>query len=200
MAHRLDVARPTARRALQELANKGLLTRRRGVGTRVTPPHVHRPMKLSSLNEDLALAGFSPSTKVLSYQVREASAEEAEQLGVQPGEGILAVSRLRYADDHPLAILTNLIPLDIAPSWQELGDNGLYQCLHQRGIDIAAASQEIGARGATPEEADTLGEQPGAPLLTMHRVGRTAEGRAVEVGRHVYRPSLYSFRFSLFTS
>ncbi|MDF1488088.1 GntR family transcriptional regulator [Tessaracoccus caeni] len=200
MAQRLDVARPTARRALQELANKGLLTRRRGVGTRVTPPHVHRPMKLSSLNEDLTLAGFAPSTKVLSYQVREATAEEASQLGVNEGDGILAVSRLRYADDHPLAILTNLIPLDIAPTWQELGDGGLYQCLHDRGVDIAAASQEIGARGATAEEAETLGEQPGAPLLTMHRVGRTAEGRAVEVGHHVYRPSLYSFRFSLFTS
>ena len=200
MAHRLDVARPTARRALQELANKGLLTRRRGVGTRVTPPHVHRPMKLSSLNEDLSEAGFVPTTKVLSYQVREATAEEAGQLGVREGEGVLSVSRLRYADDHPLAILNNLIPLDIAPSWQELGDNGLYQCLHQRGIDIAAASQEIGARGATEEEAETLGEHPGAPLLTMHRIGRIAEGRAVEVGRHVYRPSLYSFRFSLFTS
>ena len=200
MAQRLDVARPTARRALQELANKGLLTRRRGVGTRVTPPHVHRPMKLSSLNEDLTLAGFSPSTKVLSYQVREATADEANQLGVKEGDGVLAVSRLRYADDHPLAILSNLIPLDIAPTWQELGDGGLYQCLHDRGVDIAAASQEIGARGATAEEAETLGEQPGAPLLTMHRVGRTAEGRAVEVGHHVYRPSLYSFRFSLFTS
>jgi len=73
MASRLDVARPTARRALQELASRGLLTRRRGVGTRVTPPHVHRPMKLSSLNDDLAEAGFTPSTRVLSYEVREAS-------------------------------------------------------------------------------------------------------------------------------
>lgn len=200
MAHRLDVARPTARRALQELANKGLLTRRRGIGTRVTPPHVHRPMKLSSLNEDLVLAGFTPSTKVLKYQVREATAAEAGQLGVNPGEGILAVSRLRYADDHPLAILSNLLPLDIAPTWQELGENGLYQCLHERGIDIAAASQEIGAREATAEEAMTLGDEPGAPLLTMNRIGRTADGRAVEVGQHVYRPSLYSFRFSLFTS
>src|SRR5690606_22177182 len=94
MAQRLDVARPTARRALQELANKGLLTRRRGVGTRVTPPHVHRPMKLSSLNEDLSEAGFTPSTKVLSYLVREASPEEASQLGIDPGAGVLAVSRL----------------------------------------------------------------------------------------------------------
>ena len=96
--------------------------------------------------------------------------------------------------------INNLLPLDIAPSWQELGENGLYQCLHERGIDIAAASQEIGAREATAEEAMTLGDEPGAPLLTMNRIGRTADGRAVEVGQHVYRPSLYSFRFSLFTS
>lgn len=200
MANRLDVARPTARRALQELANKGLLTRRRGIGTRVTPPHVHRPMKLSSLNEDLAEAGFVPTTKVLSYLVRQATAEEAEKLNLTTDDGLLAVSRLRFADDHPLAILTNLIPLDIAPSWQELGEAGLYTCLHQRGVDIASATQEIGARGATEDEAGTLGEEPGAPLLTMHRVGRTTEGRPVEIGQHVYRPSLYSFRFSLFTS
>lgn len=200
MAQRLDVARPTARRALQELVNKGLLSRRRGVGTRVTPTHVHRPMKLSSLNEDLAEAGFTPSTKVLSYLVREASSEESELLGIPAGEGVLSVSRLRFADDHPLAILTNLIPLDIAPSWQDLGEQGLYRCLGNRGVSIASAQQEIGARGASETEAETLGEDVGAPLLTMHRVGRTAEGRSVEVGDHVYRPSLYSFKFSLFSS
>ncbi|WP_231979472.1 GntR family transcriptional regulator [Tessaracoccus coleopterorum] len=157
-------------------------------------------MKLSSLNEDLAEAGFVPTTQVLSYEVRQASKREAEQLGLAPEDGLLCVSRLRYADDHPLALMTNLIPLDIAPTWQELGDAGLYTCLHNRGIDIASATQEIGARGATAEEAATLGEQPGAPLLTMHRVGRTAEGRPVEIGQHIYRPTLYSFRFSLFTS
>lgn len=200
MAKRLDVARPTARRALQELAQKGMVTRRRGIGTRVTPPHVRRPMKLSSLNEDLALAGFTPSTKVLTYEVREAVPDEAKQFGIEPGTGILSVSRLRMADDHPLAILTNLLPLDIAPSWQELGEHGLYQCLHARGIDIASANQEIGAREATPEEAELLHEKPGAPLLTMQRIGHTANGRTVEIGRHVYRPSLYSFKFSLFTS
>lgn len=199
MAQRLDVARPTARRALQELANKGLLTRRRGVGTRVTPPHVHRPMKLSSLNEDLTDAGFTPSTKVLSYEVREATADEAERLGLKTGAGVLAVSRLRFADDHPLAILNNVLPLDLAPTWQELGESGLYRCLRNRGVEIASATQEIGARQATADEANTLGESSSAPLLTMTRVGRDAEGRAVELGRHVYRPSLYSFQFSLFT-
>lgn len=199
MAQRLDVARPTARRALQELSNKGLITRRRGVGTRVAPPQVHRPMRLSSLNQDLTEAGFTPTTKVLAYEVREASADEAEQLGLPAGEGLLALRRLRFADDHPLAILTNLIPLDLAPAWRELGEHGLYQALSARGISIASANQAIGARGATDEEAKLLGEDVGSPLLTMQRVGRTSDGRAVEVGNHVYRPSLYSFRFSLFT-
>ena len=107
---------------------------------------------------------------------------------------------LRYADDHPLAILSNIIPLDIAPTWQELGTHGLYRSLGQRGVQIASAQQEIGARGANEDEAATLGEAVGAPLLTMHRVGRNAEGRAVEIGTHVYRPGLYSFKFSLFSS
>lgn len=199
MAQRLEVARPTARRALQELTTKGLITRRRGVGTRVTPPHVHRPMKLSSLNEDLKSSGFRPSTKVLSYEVRSATSDEAELLGLPPESGLLSIRRLRFADDHALAVLTNLIPLDIAPSWNELGEFGLYHCLFQRGVEIATADQEIGARGATPEEAGLLDEEPGAPLLTMQRVGRTKEGRAVEFGQHVYRPDLYSFSFRLFS-
>ena len=200
MASRLDVARPTARRALQELASRGLLTRRRGVGTRVTPPHVHRPMKLSSLNDDLAEAGFAPSTKVLSYEMRESTQDEAEQLGIPQSEGLLAVCRLRYADNHPLALLTNLIPLDIAPTWQELGENGLYRCLSARKVEVTSARQVIGAREATAKEAQELGETEGAPLLTMNRTGYATDGRVIEVGQHVYRPSLYSFHFSLFTS
>ena len=200
MASRLDVARPTARRALQELASRGLLTRRRGVGTRVTPPHVHRPMKLSSLNDDLAEAGFSPTTKVLSYEVRESTPEEADQLAIPTGDGLLAVRRLRCADNHPLALLTNLIPLNIAPTWQELGEHGLYRCFAMRNVEVTSARQTIGARGATADEAEALGEPEGAPLLTMDRTGHAADGRIVEVGSHVYRPSLYSFHFSLFTS
>ena len=56
MAARLQVSRPTARQALQRLVDRGLLTRRRGVGTIVAPTHVHRPMELTSLLNDLKAA------------------------------------------------------------------------------------------------------------------------------------------------
>ncbi|MDO5049059.1 MAG: GntR family transcriptional regulator [Actinomycetaceae bacterium] len=200
MARRLEVSRPTARRALQELVNRGLLTRRRGVGTRVTPSQIHRPLELSSLNDDLVEAGYKPSTRVLSYEIIEAGPEEAQMLGLEVGDGVLLSSRLRSVDGQPLAILTNHLPLDLAPTWKELQESGLYECFARRNIKIASASQKIGARQATPAEAEILTEETKAPLLTMERTAYTEDGRIVEVGNHVYRPSLYSFRFTVFAS
>lgn len=68
MAKRPDGARPTARRALQDLAEKCLVSRRRGVGTRVTPSHMHRVIRLSSLCADPSEAGvqlFDPPRSAL---------------------------------------------------------------------------------------------------------------------------------------
>ena len=79
MARRLKVSRPTTRRALRDLVARGLLTRRRGVGTRVTPMHVRRPLGLTSLNDDLVDAGFTPRTEVLSYEVMLAGEQEARE-------------------------------------------------------------------------------------------------------------------------
>ena len=64
MAARLHVSRPTARQALQRLVDRGLLTRRRGVGTIVSPRHVHRPMELTSLMRDLVNAGHKVHTTI----------------------------------------------------------------------------------------------------------------------------------------
>lgn len=200
MANRLKVARLTARQALQELSALGLITRRRGVGTRVTPPHVHRPLRLSSLNDDLVSAGIKPRTRVISYQVREASDQDATRIEVSRGTGVLSLTRLRYADEHPLALMNNLIPVEIAPDWTQLNSYGLYECLRRRGITIDSASQEIGAKPASSDEAELLEETTGVPLLTMQRIGRTEEGKIVEAGNHLYRPTLYSFHFSLFAT
>ena len=54
MTSRLGLARPTARQAIGELVRKGLLVRKRGVGTQVVGAPVRRDMRLSSLHDDLA--------------------------------------------------------------------------------------------------------------------------------------------------
>ncbi|MFI5425592.1 UTRA domain-containing protein [Aeromicrobium sp. UC242_57] len=58
---------------------------------------------------------------------------------------------------------------------------------------MRVARQRIGARGATVDEGKLLRERKGAPLLTMQRTAYDNAGRAVEYGRHAYRPDLYAF-------
>ena len=104
MAKRLQVSRPTARQALQRLVDRGLLTRRRGVGTLVAPTRVHRPMELTSLHSDLVAAGLTVTTAVLDYDEHPATEEEAELLETQAETPIVRLVRLRSTDDEPIEI------------------------------------------------------------------------------------------------
>ena len=57
---RLGLARPTARQAIQELVKKGLLVRKRGVGTQVVRAQISRETRLTSLFDDLSRSGHEP--------------------------------------------------------------------------------------------------------------------------------------------
>ncbi|MDO5723840.1 MAG: GntR family transcriptional regulator [Flaviflexus sp.] len=191
LAHRLEVSRPTARRALQDLVNAGLLIRRRGVGTRVTPTHVHRQIGLTSLNEDLLKAGYTTRTEVISYQVHHAGAEFADKLDCPENEEVVTVERLRWINDVRLALMRNTLPSRVAPTFSELGDRGLYDCLESSGIRLVSAVQTVGAKNADQREASLLELPTGAAVLTMQRTSYGPDGRVVEYGSHLYDASQY---------
>ncbi len=198
LAERFRLSRPTMRRAIQELVGKGLLVRKRGVGTQVVHGQVKRSVELSSLYDDLQRAGQRPSTMVLSLGPAPAPEQVATQLNVRTGEEVVRLVRVRSAADEPLAIMRNWLPADIAAfGEQELADRGLYALMRASGVHLRIAQQRIGARPATAEEARLLHERKGAPLLTMERTTYDDSGRAVEYGTHVYRAGRYSFELTL---
>lgn len=202
LAEQLGLSRPTMRRAMQYLVDKGVLVRRRGIGTRVVQPKVRRPLGLSSLYEDLAASGQKPTTTVLSLKVEPATAEMAATLGVEPGDEISVLVRLRSAAGRPIARMCNYLPHTIsglaeALDAEALERQGLYQVIRSVGVQLHAADQTIGARTATAEEAKLLGERRGAALLTMQRTAFDDHGRIVEFGSHLYAASRYSFALSM---
>ncbi|WP_030180691.1 GntR family transcriptional regulator [Streptomyces sp. NRRL S-813] len=198
LSARLGLSRPTVRQAIQSLVDKGLLVRRRGVGTQVVHSRVKRPLELSSLYDDLETAGQAPTTRVLRNESVPAGADVAAALGLPEGAEVAVLERLRFTHGRPVAFLCNFLPTDLLElDTARLESTGLYRMMRAAGVTLHSARQTVGARTATPEEAARLDEQEGAALLTMCRTAYADTGRPVEYGTHVYRASRYAFDFRL---
>ncbi|HEY9308308.1 MAG TPA: GntR family transcriptional regulator [Microbacterium sp.] len=198
IGQRAGLSRPTIRRAMEELVDKGLLVRRRGIGTQVVQGQVTRQVELTSLYEDLKNSQHEPGTLVLEHDTRPADPVTAEALRVPVGSDIVYLRRQRSTDGVPVAVLTNYLPLDFADiTTEQLQQKGLYEIMRARGVTIRVANQKIGARRAHGDEPGLLDIDKGGPVLTMERVAFDASGRAVEFGHHCYRPDMYSFQTTL---
>ncbi len=199
LTSRLGLSRPTARQAIQELVKKGLLVRKRGVGTQVVRSQFRRDERLSSLNEDLEKAGKTPTTRVLDYSIGELDPEirDAIDAAAVTDSQFLKIRRLRLADDVPLAILTNYLPTRFRISRDELETRGLYACLRSLGVNLKIAHQQISARLMTDQEAELLDEETPAACLTVDRLAYDDIGQFVEFGRHMYHAAHYSIQSSL---
>ena len=198
LSERLGISRPTIRRAIQDVVDKGLLVRRRGIGTQVVHGEITRQVELSSLHEDIERSGRRSTTRLLLREEVAADEAVAARLNVPVGSPVLHLRRVRCAEDTPVAILENHLPADFLDIGEAaLGSSGLYQLLRARGTTMRVARERIGARRATRTEAGLLELDSGAPVLTMERTAFDHSGRAVEFGQHCYRPDMHSFEVTL---
>jgi GntR family transcriptional regulator len=192
LAERLGISRPTMRAALKQLVDKGLLIRRRGVGTVVATKPVRRAVALTSLYDDLKESGREPATRVLDFEKTLCPPEIAEQLGLGPADPVLRLERLRVAGSDPIAVMHNFVPVGLLEIEREdLELTGLYDLFRQSGIAPHVATQRVGARKAGDEEAELLEVEPGDPVLTMTRTAYDTRGRAIEYGSHSYPAESY---------
>ncbi|MCI9886955.1 GntR family transcriptional regulator [Micrococcales bacterium 31B] len=197
LAQRLGLSRPTVARAVNELVAKGLLVRRRGVGTEVANPNFSRRIGLTSLHADLLNCGRQVRTNLLRHDW-VVDPVRAERLGAPAKADLLFIERVRLADAEPLAVMRNWLPAERATfKTSDLETCGLYDLLAAQGVTVSQAEQHITARLVTPHEAELLRVRRGSAALTLVRLARDTYGAAIELGEHTYRGDAYTLDLSV---
>lgn len=200
LAEHFGVSRVTLRRALEELARAGVVTRTTTGWAVVSAAIGEPPNVLMSFSEMAASRGLTPGGRVLDRHVRPATIDEAEALGLAPGAPLFELERLRSMDDVPILIDRTRIPLSLAPGLEELDleETSLYRVLEGRyGMRPTRARFSVEAIAADPRRAGLLGLEPGEPLLRCQQQTEDQTGRRIELCEMVYRGDRYRFRATL---
>lgn len=178
------VALGTLRRALELLADQGLIERHHGKGTFVrgglAGATMLRFFRFGSGD------GEVPQSRIVSRQCVAASSEVARRLGLASGDAVLRLQRLRLLGGQPCLLeeiwlpLPAFAPLQALPlaAWGDL----LYPMFAERcGVAIARAADEIGFAPLTAAQARHLGLVAGHPGVTVTRQAFDLAGRCVEL-------------------
>lgn len=202
LAEQFGVSRMTVRQAVQELVDEGYLRRVRGSGTFVCMPKIDEQFRPEMDFIDQWSASGRPLTfKVLYCAIRPASQLIAEQLGLQEGDSVWSVLRLRTVKHVPISIDYRHIPVarvaELDPKQVEAGS--LLELVGELTGGLSYGDLKIEAGRVKSEHADYLNLMPGDPVLTRHLVYFDTDGKPVMAGISHYRADQvrYSVRVPL---
>jgi len=197
------VSRPVIRQALKEMELEGLIVRKKGLGTFISSPKIVSKSlvhSLSGFHEDMVEHGLKPVADVLEQEIRPASKKIAQMLAVEEMTPVTKITRLRYVEDEPVAIVTSYLPYEICRNLinADLTHQSLYAYLETEcGLSIASGWRRIDAVVAGEERAAILKIDPGAPLLQLESVSYSAEGIATEYFLALFRSDKTSFEVEI---
>lgn len=185
------VAVGTIRRALLDLTNEGLLSRRRKTGTVVTgrtPQHSLRfffhYFRLHGRDGTLQKS----TTKVTSLERGAATVAEAEKLRVGDGSEVIRFHRVRRVSDRPIMRETLVLPLARVPDFPENGDEipplFYLHLLDRYGIRISAVREQVWADIAGEDDARWLDISTPSALLVIDEVSYDQSAVPVLIATH----------------
>ena len=186
------VSRITVRKAIDGLVEEGLLTRRQGAGTFVAGRVEKQFAKLTSFSEDMAARGRAVRSEWLTKSEGTVTPDESLTLGLSPGTRVYRFSRIRFADDLPMALEYSTIA-GYGLSGVDAVESSLYEALEASGNRPVRALQRLRATLFDTEQARLLSIDAGAPGLFIERRGFLGDGRAIEMTQSWYRGDAYDF-------
>lgn len=192
IAERLGVSRVTTRKAFDILFADGLICRRQGSGTFITPLTEQPLSRLTNFTELITKRGFRPNSRWLDCVHDQPSSEEQIALGISPSSTVARLKRQRLADGVVMAVEITTLPNHAITDVEAVG-NSLYAYLDSRGQSVVRALQHIRAARAPADIAELTGVEVGEAMLFISRIGYTSSGTAIELTHSWCRSDFYDF-------
>lgn len=200
------VARNTAREAVRQLAEAGLVTAHHGKGVFVrTKPRLMRFGQWRYSRRLSEETGLSPFHAEVAAQDRVPNAflkeigrvvpppEIAERLNVSPSEAsVVRRENWYFADDEPMQVGITYVPWSIAAGTElgegdNLGKGDLYARFAELGHEITYTREEVTARMPTLDEVSGLRLPEGVPVLVVLHTGLDQARKPFEVTQFTMR-------------
>ncbi len=185
LAAEFGVARATVNRALRELAQSGVLERRRKAGTRVAALPVRKAMlEIPVIRQEVEARGCTHTHRLLAQRAGAPPADVAARMGLSRA---LYLETLHLADDapfvHEVRWLNPAVLPAVLPDFATISANE-WLVAH---ISYATGDIAFSAEPASLHEAGVLGVAPGAALFITERMTWTADA-AITLVRLAHAP------------
>ena len=192
-----QVARMTARQAIQELRSEGRVVAEQGRGVFVRQPvqvrrlaserfaRRHREAGLAAFGVEAEKTGFTPRVDQLRVSTDAAGPEIRNRLRLAEDEQVVVRSRRYLADGQPVETAVSYLPASIAAGSaivdDDTGPGGIYARLEEMGHELDHFIEEVSARMPTADERRRLSLTDGVPVIVLVRTAYDTAGRPVEV-------------------
>lgn len=201
LMRQFGVSRATARKAMEMLANNGLITKRRGKGSEVISNVPSNSLqRVTSYMKKNVSDNVVPQKRLIDAGVAPLSANAARALKLDEGVPSFRLRRVRYSGDKPFYLETIYYEDGYVPHIEErdFSKESLRAFLYNScGISWKRATQNIQAVVADAEQADRLNIKEGDPLLLIRRVSFDKQDVPREYVETFFRADLYHLEIEL---
>jgi len=189
------VSHITVVEALGALSGEGLVTRWQGKGIFVSKSGPeHGPVSPLSFTEEMLKSGQMASSRMLRLERQPAGLQIAARLGLEVGDSVILVERLRLADGTPVGVQRAFLPERIVPGLVDQTEavESLYRLLIERyGVMPSYATESYIPIRLDGEQARLLGVRTGAAAFSVERCTTDQHRRLVEYVQGVLRGDRY---------
>ncbi len=200
LAEIFGVSRITAKRALDELANAGLVERQRGRGTHVIHRASPKPVRLPlvGLLENLHILAEETEARVVEFGRIAPPRHIIEAFSLLPGEKLSHAIRIRSRAGTPFGHYTSWTRTDDPAFNQDaLASTSRLKLFERIGIQLKEVRQSLSAVSADAVVAMHLQVEPGSALLALERRSYDQSGCLVDMLNILYRPDQFNYQMTL---